>query len=71
MGSVDLRDRPLRVSTIAPGEVDGRVRHIDQLPPGDLERFLSLVGGHHESPGETLSVGEVIVYDEYYRLEPA
>ena len=59
-----------RVESVAP---PATVRHIDQLEAAALEEFLALLGSDRAvTAAETsLSVGDVIVFTDYYRISSA
>lgn len=70
MARADSGADGLRLRAVETVNAGDRVRHVDQLPPGCLEQFLRAVSKPATGAGTCLEVGEVIVFDEYYLVEP-
>lgn len=66
----DLSGRPVTVRPVESVAPTATVRHVDQLETAALEEFLALLGGDRPmtAADTSLSVGDVIVFTDYYRV---
>lgn len=74
LSSDELLGRPLTVRAVEPTDVAATdpIRHVDQLESATYQEFYELLeGGQSLHADETgLEAGEVIVFTDYYRVEP-
>lgn len=62
------RIRLRRVDGVGPADT---VKHVDQLSECDLDALVATVDGSGVPCGTTLDLGDVVVFEDYYRVELA